>query len=59
MSRAETATQTAALAEKGMTVVAPSPELMAGLKEIGAAMLEGWKAQAGENGAAILSAYGK
>jgi len=59
MSRAETATQTAALAEKGMTVIAPSPELMAGLKEIGAAMLEGWKAQAGENGAAILSAYGK
>lgn len=59
MSKAETATQTAALAEKGMTIVAPSPELMTGLKEIGAAMLEGWKAQAGENGAAILSAYGQ
>lgn len=59
MSKAETATQTAALAEKGMTVVTPSPELMGGLQEIGAAMLESWKAQAGENGAAILSAYGK
>lgn len=59
MSKAETATQTAALAEKGMTVVQPSPELMAGLREIGAAMLDDWKAQAGENGAAILSAYGR
>ncbi len=59
MSKAETATQTAALAEKGMTIVAPSPELMAGLKEIGAAMLEDWKAKAGESGEAILSAYGQ
>ncbi|PKQ05853.1 MAG: C4-dicarboxylate ABC transporter substrate-binding protein [Alphaproteobacteria bacterium HGW-Alphaproteobacteria-10] len=59
MSKAETESQTAALAANGMTIVEPSPELMAGLKEIGAAMLEGWKAQAGESGAQILSAYGE
>ncbi|WP_170448002.1 TRAP transporter substrate-binding protein [Ruegeria arenilitoris] len=57
MSQAETAKQTAVLQENGITVVQPSEELMAGLREIGAQMLENWKANAGEDGAALLQAY--
>lgn len=57
MSRAETEKQVAVLKANGMTVVTPSPELVAGLKEIGAKMLEDWTRTAGEQGAAILAAY--
>ncbi len=57
MSKAETAKQTAVLKENGMIVVQPSEELMAGLRKIGAQMLENWKARAGEAGAALLKAY--
>ncbi|GAB4381940.1 TRAP transporter substrate-binding protein [Albidovulum sp.] len=57
MSKAETAKQTEVLKENGMIVVQPSEELMKGLREIGARMLENWKAAAGEAGAAILAAY--
>ncbi len=57
MSRAETEAQTKVLAENGITVVQPSEELMTGLREIGAQMLESWKGEAGEAGAALLSAY--
>lgn len=57
MSRAETAAQVEVLKENGITVNAPSEELMTGLREIGAQMLENWKAEAGEAGAALLSAY--
>lgn len=57
MSREETATQTAALAENGINVVTPSEELMSGLREIGATMLEDWKASAGDAGSAMLDAY--
>lgn len=57
MSQAETAKQTAVLQENGITVVQPSEELMAGLREIGAQMLENWKEKAGEDGAALLQAY--
>lgn len=56
-SKAETATQTAKLAENGITVVKPSKELVEGLKTIGAKMLEEWKTSAGEDGAALLEAY--
>lgn len=59
MSRAETAAQTAVLAENGIIVVEPSEELMTGLREIGAQMLENWSAKAGDAGAALLSAYDK
>ncbi len=59
MSRAETEAQTAVLAENGIIVVEPSEELMAGLREIGAQMLENWTAEAGDAGAALLSAYGE
>ncbi|WP_424990762.1 TRAP transporter substrate-binding protein [Fluviibacterium sp. S390] len=57
MSMAETAAQTAVLAENGITVVAPSDELMTGLRDIGAQMLDNWTAEAGDSGAALLSAY--
>ncbi|GAA6181073.1 TRAP transporter substrate-binding protein DctP [Shimia sp. NS0008-38b] len=59
MSRAETKAQTAVLAENGIIVVEPSEELMTGLREIGAQMLENWTAEAGDAGAALLSAYGQ
>ena len=59
MSRAETEAQTAVLAENGITVVEPSEELMTGLRAIGDQMLENWKAEAGDAGAALLSAYGQ
>lgn len=57
MSKKETAEKTAILKENGIIVVTPSEELMAGLKEIGASMLEGWKKDAGSEGAALLEAY--
>ena len=59
MSRAQTEAQTAVLAENGIIVVEPSEELMTGLREIGAQMLENWSAKAGDAGAALLSAYGQ
>ncbi|NNU80119.1 TRAP transporter substrate-binding protein [Halovulum dunhuangense] len=57
MSRAETDMQTAVLAENGMTIVEPSAELQAGLQEIGAQMLENWRANASAPALAVLEAY--
>jgi len=57
MSMKETAEKTAILKENGITVVTPSPELMAGLKEIGASMLEEWRTKAGAEGETLLKAY--
>jgi TRAP-type C4-dicarboxylate transport system substrate-binding protein len=57
MSKQETIEQTAILKENGIIVVTPSAELMTGLKEIGASMLEEWKKDAGPEGAALLKAY--
>lgn len=57
MSQAETAAKIAVLKENGITVVAPSEELMTGLKDIGAQMLDNWKAKAGDSGSALLQAY--
>ncbi len=57
MSKNETAEKTAILKDNGIIVVTPSPELMTGLKKIGASMLEDWKKQAGPEGAALLKAY--
>lgn len=57
MSKKETAAKTAILRENGMHIVTPSPELMAGLKKIGAEMMTQWKKDAGAQGAAILNAY--
>ncbi len=57
MSKKETAEKTAILKENGIVVVTPSAELMDGLKQIGVSMLEGWKKDAGPEGAALLKVY--
>lgn len=57
MSAAEAESMTAALAENGIIVYEPSPELIAGLQEIGATMLDNWKANASEAALAILDSY--
>lgn len=57
MSKAETDAKVAVLKENGITIVQPSDELMAGLREIGAQMLENWKEKSGDDGAALLQAY--
>ncbi|MGC3939880.1 TRAP transporter substrate-binding protein [Roseobacter sp. EG26] len=45
------------MAENGMTVTEPSPELAAAFKEIGATMSAEWAEKAGEAGATALEAY--
>ena len=45
------------LREGGMTVTAPSEELMSGLKAVGDTMTAEWLEQAGEAGQAIIDAY--
>lgn len=57
MSKAETTTQTAALADNGLDVQQPTEELMNGLRSIGATMLDEWKKESGEGGVAIISSY--
>ena len=57
MSRNDTAAQTKALADNGIIVEQPSKELLEGLQAIGAEMLEEWKAEAGEEGTALIDAY--
>ncbi len=57
MSMKETDEKIAVLKKNGMTVVRPSPELMKGLKEIGAKMAAEWAQKAGAEGKAILEAY--
>jgi len=57
MSMAEATEKTREMADNGMTIVQPSPELVGGLQEIGAQMLESWKANASPEALAILDAY--
>lgn len=57
MSAAEAESMTAALAENGIVVYEPSVELVAGLQDIGATMLENWKANASEAAMAVLDGY--
>lgn len=57
MSAAEATSMTDALAENGITVYEPSAELVAGLQEIGATMLDTWNANASDSAKAILDAY--
>ena len=57
MSAAEAAEKTQIMADNGMTIVQPSGDLVAGLKDIGAAMLENWNAKASDDAKAILSQY--
>ena len=56
MAKAETEAKTKVLAEHGMTVAKPSPELKAGLQAIGKTMGEEWAKDAGDTGAEILKA---
>lgn len=48
---------TNALRENGMTVSAPSKQLDAELRKIGATMVDEWLKEAGSNGKAIVDAY--
>ena len=57
MSMAETEEKIAALKENGMQVSQPSETLARELREIGETMTKEWQSQAGDEGAAILSAY--
>lgn len=57
MSKAEAAAKTQVMADNGMIISAPSPELVAGLKAIGAQMLENWKSGASPDALEVLSAY--
>jgi len=57
MSAAEAAEETQTMADNGMTIVQPSDDLVAGLKDIGAAMLENWNAKARDEAKVILSQY--
>ena len=47
------------LTEKGMKIVAPSPKLMADMRQVGGIMLADWQKKAGADGEAILAAYNK
>jgi len=58
MSKNETAEKVQMLKDNGIIVVEPSEELMSGLKEIGAQMVEEWQSEAGADGEALLQAYG-
>ncbi len=55
MAEAETKAKTNTLAEKGMTVSAPSAQLKADLKKVGATMAKEWAKEAGSVGQQILS----
>jgi len=46
-----------ALTEKGMQIVAPSPKLMADMKQVGTIMLADWQKRAGADGEAIITAF--
>ena len=59
MSMAEADAKTKELADNGIIVYEPSPDLVAGLKKIGAEMLEKWNANASDQAKAVLSAYEK
>ncbi len=57
MSRAETEEKTAIMAENGINVVEPSPELMEGLRAIGAQMQEQWNATASQEAKSIIEKF--
>jgi len=57
MSKAEATAKTKVMADNGVTIVAPSEELVSGLRAIGATMLENWKGNASDGALSILSAF--
>jgi len=59
LSLEEMTIKTNALKAAGIKVVAPSPELKAGLAKVGATITAEWEKSAGADGAAMLAAYRK
>ena len=59
MARGEQTEKLAALAEKGMKVQPPSPELATGFRKIGETLTEEWIAKASADGKAAVEAYKK
>lgn len=57
MSKAEAEAKTQEMADNGMIIVQPSEALTSGLQEIGAQMLENWKADASDNALTVLQSY--
>ncbi len=57
MAQSEQERKTDSLAENGITVYEPSPELMSGLQGIGATMLDNWKDGASDSALAVLNNY--
>ncbi len=57
MSKAETTEKVAVMAENGMTIAAPSEQLVGELQAVGAQMLDNWKANASDPALAILTAF--
>jgi len=57
MSAAEADAKTAIMEENGIIIAEPSAELQSGLQEIGAQMLEGWRAGASDAALSILEGY--
>ncbi len=59
MSKEETAAKTKIMADNGMDIVTPTPELMEGLKAIGAEIVAEFEKEAGAEGTELLKAYNK
>ncbi len=59
MAKTETVEKTKELAEHGITVAQPTPELMEALKKVGDTMTQEWIKEAGASGQAVLDAYKK
>ncbi|UYI49173.1 TRAP transporter substrate-binding protein [Vibrio natriegens] len=57
IAETETVEKTKELAEKGINVAQPTPELMEALKKVGEIMTQEWIEETGENGKAVLKAY--
>ncbi|ANQ24723.1 C4-dicarboxylate ABC transporter substrate-binding protein [Vibrio natriegens] len=57
MAETETVEKTKELAEKGINVAQPTPELMEALKKVGETMTQEWIEETGETGKAVLKAY--
>lgn len=59
ISEEEYTQQKKILADNGIKVITPSPELLNGFKEVGKQMAEEWEKSAGADGKALLEAYRK
>jgi TRAP-type C4-dicarboxylate transport system substrate-binding protein len=57
MSKTETAEKVKVMQDAGMTIMTPSPELIAGLQAIGNTMLTVWQANAPGAAQSVLTAY--